>query len=197
MEPDHRPVSENIISLTLEIVFLLTGEDYKVVGKSSEFANKGILGPKGACSAKMPTLSSRSVMADKKVLEVSNKIIHLLTGEVWRFLGHAAVFDDVVKENLQTVNSPGSSEVFYNKMTRATIKQEPILFEEGDLPRADISEPSDDTEATGRLTEKTIAPRLGRSPNNVEGHTQTQSTSKLKAEPQVREEENICKSPAV
>lgn len=26
MEPDHRPVSEDIISLTLEIVFLLTGE---------------------------------------------------------------------------------------------------------------------------------------------------------------------------
>ncbi|XP_040178265.1 zinc finger protein 16-like [Rana temporaria] len=174
MEPDHRPVSEDIISLTLEIVFLLTGEDYKVVGKSSEFANKGILGSKGVKRPMVPP-TPRSMTADKKVLEVSNKIIHLLTGEVWRFLGHVAVCNEVVKENLKTIISPGSSKVSYNKTTLGKIKQEPPLFEDNDLPCANIPKPPCHAEANNRLMEKRIVSRL--------------SAFELKAECEISEEE--------
>ncbi|XP_072279642.1 uncharacterized protein [Pyxicephalus adspersus] len=130
--------------------------------------------------------TSRSMTADKKVLEVSNKLIHLLTGEVWRFLGRATMCNEMVKENLQTIISPGSSDVPYNKNTVATIKQEPSLFEE-DLPHADLTNSSCNTVA--RLMERRSPSYPRRAADQKDDYAQTQNTSALKEEPEACEDE--------
>ncbi|XP_018424873.1 PREDICTED: gastrula zinc finger protein XlCGF48.2-like [Nanorana parkeri] len=70
---DKSHVTERILSLTLEIIYLLTGEGYTVVNKSSSQVTPG----------SHPHLPGRSTRINsKKILEVTNKIIELLTGEV-------------------------------------------------------------------------------------------------------------------
>ncbi|KAG9466754.1 hypothetical protein GDO78_016176 [Eleutherodactylus coqui] len=56
-------MAESIFTLTLEILFWLTGEDYTVVKKTSS----------DVCQAPIN---------EQKILELTNKMIELLTGEV-------------------------------------------------------------------------------------------------------------------
>ncbi|PIO13887.1 hypothetical protein AB205_0084550, partial [Aquarana catesbeiana] len=78
MEKDRN----KILGITLEILYLLTGEDYVVVKKSGE---DQILGAQ--CRAQItttgPPLSFMSTerSSDQKIMELTNKIIDLLTGE--------------------------------------------------------------------------------------------------------------------
>ncbi|XP_073444423.1 uncharacterized protein [Dendrobates tinctorius] len=117
-------VTEVILNITLEIIHLLTGEDYTVVRKAS-----------GECvtSSNYPNISSGWRMAQKpiienplphslinvnneqKILDLTNKIIELLTGEVpircqdvsvhfsmeeWEFIeGHKDLYKDVMMED--------------------------------------------------------------------------------------------------
>ncbi|XP_077322717.1 oocyte zinc finger protein XlCOF8.4-like isoform X1 [Lithobates pipiens] len=73
MEEIQSHMTERILDLTLEIIYLLTGEDYKVVKKIS--------------GDPPPHCLTTEVTSAKKILEVINKIIDLLTGEVRRILG--------------------------------------------------------------------------------------------------------------
>ncbi|XP_077322155.1 uncharacterized protein LOC143955905 [Lithobates pipiens] len=82
MEEDRSHMTEKIIKLTLEIIYLLTGEDYVVVKKSSGEPISG-----GWSRAQSPTMvppppspiPERS--KEQKILELTTMMVHLLTGE--------------------------------------------------------------------------------------------------------------------
>ncbi|XP_069837088.1 oocyte zinc finger protein XlCOF22-like [Dendropsophus ebraccatus] len=91
MDKDKNTMAERILKLTLEIIYLVTGEDYTVVKKTS---NKYVT-PRsqhngtGCCSENfspttMPPTQSliQEEIHERKILEITNKIIELLTGEV-------------------------------------------------------------------------------------------------------------------
>ncbi|XP_053306995.1 gastrula zinc finger protein XlCGF53.1-like [Spea bombifrons] len=84
------PVAEKIWSLTLEIISLLSGEDYMIVRKPSDCVppSDGPLvsdGPPGTRSPS-PVPPPHSLTHDRnreqKILELTNKMMSLLTGEV-------------------------------------------------------------------------------------------------------------------
>ncbi|XP_075071147.1 uncharacterized protein LOC142160099 isoform X1 [Mixophyes fleayi] len=110
MEKDRDKMTERILNLTLEIIYLLTGE----------------------CSVTVPPPHSliHERDNDQKILELTNKIIQLLTGEVpircedttvyfsteeWEYLeGHKDLYKGVMMKNHQTLTSPDSS-ISYNE----------------------------------------------------------------------------------
>ncbi|PIO13886.1 hypothetical protein AB205_0084550, partial [Aquarana catesbeiana] len=107
MEKDRN----KILGITLEILYLLTGEDYVVVKKSGE---DQILGAQ--CRAQItttgPPLSFMSTerSSDQKIMELTNKIIDLLTGEEWEYLeGHKDLYKDFMMENQPPFTSPDGS----------------------------------------------------------------------------------------
>uniref|UniRef100_A0A8C5M854 C2H2-type domain-containing protein n=1 Tax=Leptobrachium leishanense TaxID=445787 RepID=A0A8C5M854_9ANUR len=87
-------MTERILDLTLEVNYLLTGEDYIVVKRCSEpdLQSSSPLASDVPCRTQSPgrKTSPHSLIHernnDHKILEMTNKIIHLLTGEVWKYL---------------------------------------------------------------------------------------------------------------
>ncbi|XP_063804872.1 oocyte zinc finger protein XlCOF7.1-like [Pseudophryne corroboree] len=121
-------MSENILNITLEIIYLLTGEDYIVVKKTTgERVTHSIrlCGSGGLRRTQSPILvpPPHSLIHerhnDQKILELTNKIIQLLTGEVpvrcedisvyvsmdeWEYIeGYRGLYEDVMMENHQTL----------------------------------------------------------------------------------------------
>ncbi|XP_069812831.1 oocyte zinc finger protein XlCOF7.1-like [Dendropsophus ebraccatus] len=118
MKRDRNKMAERIITLTLEILFRLTGEDYTVVKKASS----GRCGAPG-CEGWGRTLSPipgpliHEEMEEEKILEVTNKMVELLSGEVpircqdvavyfsmeeWEYVeGHKDQYKDVMLEDQQ------------------------------------------------------------------------------------------------
>ncbi|XP_075073083.1 uncharacterized protein LOC142161403 [Mixophyes fleayi] len=113
MDKDRDHVTERILKYTLEIIYLLTGEDYLPVKKSGECVT-----PRGSQSSIMEPPPHSPVHKrdnDQNILELTNKIIQLLTGEVpircqdvtvyfsmeeWEYLeGHEDLYKDVMMEN--------------------------------------------------------------------------------------------------
>ncbi|XP_073453628.1 oocyte zinc finger protein XlCOF7.1-like isoform X1 [Aquarana catesbeiana] len=74
MEANCTNLTERILRLTLEIIYLLTGEDKLVVKKTSGDGDYSILIP-------LHSLLVPGRNNEKKILEVTQKIIGLLTGE--------------------------------------------------------------------------------------------------------------------
>ncbi|XP_063814134.1 zinc finger protein 17-like [Pseudophryne corroboree] len=127
---DKGQIPERILNLTLEILYLLTGEDYIVVKKSGDSVTPSSCPrvPGGLSRTQSPIAvpSPHSLIHgrhnDQKILELTNKIIQLLTGEVpqgnedvslnfsmeeWERLGRDTVnnMDDLMVENHQTLRS--------------------------------------------------------------------------------------------
>ncbi|XP_072280821.1 uncharacterized protein [Pyxicephalus adspersus] len=121
MDIHRSPVTENIISLTLEIVHLLTGEDYGVVRRSDEGA---VASSSSRIIQPAPPSLTRDMENDKKILEVSNKIIHLLTGEVWKFLGHTVLYNELIIESHQNVTTLDSPKYCQPETTPNKVKEE-------------------------------------------------------------------------
>ncbi|XP_077322443.1 uncharacterized protein LOC143956171 isoform X2 [Lithobates pipiens] len=113
MEADCKRLSEQILRLTLDIIYLLTGEDYIVVKKT----------PGGEHNSIMASVHSLSIpKSNKKILEATNRIIELLTREVpircqdvtvyfsmeeWEYLeGHKDLYKDVMMDNQPPLTSP-------------------------------------------------------------------------------------------
>ncbi|PIO38579.1 hypothetical protein AB205_0114960 [Aquarana catesbeiana] len=110
MEEKRGHMTKRILDLTLEIIYLLTGEDYGPIKKLSE--------PRSP-------LSMIFKESEKKILEVTQKIIDLLTGEVpircqdvtvyfsmeeWEYIeGHKDLYKDVMMENRPPLTSPAES----------------------------------------------------------------------------------------
>ncbi|XP_018430657.1 PREDICTED: gastrula zinc finger protein XlCGF53.1-like [Nanorana parkeri] len=86
MDRGHLP--ERILNLTLEIICLLTGENYMVVKRSGDQAGGFSLsdGLGGRTPSPISTLPPRSLIQEsnnkQKILELTNQIIELLAGEV-------------------------------------------------------------------------------------------------------------------
>ncbi|XP_063818981.1 oocyte zinc finger protein XlCOF7.1-like isoform X7 [Pseudophryne corroboree] len=135
MDKDRSHMTEGIVNLSLEIIYLMIGEDYTVVKKTSGECKKPSSHP---CVSGGWSRTRRPITVppphsliherdnDQKILELTNKIIQLLTGEVpircqdvtvylsmeeWEYLqGHKDMYKDVMMENHLTLTSlDGSS----------------------------------------------------------------------------------------
>ncbi|KAM4033794.1 gastrula zinc finger protein XlCGF66.1-like isoform 2-T2 [Anomaloglossus baeobatrachus] len=128
MEKGKSLMAERILSLTLEIIYLLTGEDSTVVITSSGepvTPNNGPIVSGGSSrtigDTKEP--STHPLLNDrKKILELTNKITELLTGEApiryqdvavyfsmeeWEYVeGHKDLYKDVMIGNYLLLTSP-------------------------------------------------------------------------------------------
>ncbi|XP_077322716.1 gastrula zinc finger protein XlCGF66.1-like [Lithobates pipiens] len=130
MDEIERHVTDRMLDLTLEIIYLLTGEDYKVVKKTSgdPLTPSSRLHRTSPITVPPPHCLTTEVTRAKKILEVTNKIIDLLTGEVpircqdvavyfsmeeWEYLeGHKDLYKDVMMENQPPLTSPGKRRLY-------------------------------------------------------------------------------------
>uniref|UniRef100_A0A8C5PSW6 C2H2-type domain-containing protein n=1 Tax=Leptobrachium leishanense TaxID=445787 RepID=A0A8C5PSW6_9ANUR len=134
MNPDtaRDPLSQRILDLTLEMIFLLTGEDHMVV-KIHEMvsdSSRPQISEGGYCRSQSfntepPPHSGIHEQNHEKILELNNKIIRLLTGEVpircedvtvylsmeeWEYVErHKDLYEDVMMEDHQPVITPDKS----------------------------------------------------------------------------------------
>ncbi|XP_077111207.1 oocyte zinc finger protein XlCOF29-like [Ranitomeya variabilis] len=82
MDMDRDKMAERILHLTLEILFRLTGEDYTVVKKtSSDPVSEGWGRPLSPITGPPPHPLIHEDINDHKILELTYKMIELLTGE--------------------------------------------------------------------------------------------------------------------
>ncbi|XP_073537041.1 uncharacterized protein [Phyllobates terribilis] len=130
MDGDRENMVERILHLTLEILFGLTGEDYTVVKKTSSENHQALVSegwgkPLSPITGPPPLLLIHEFIKDEKILELTYKMIELLTGEVpircqdvtihfsmeeWEYLeGHKYLYKDVMVEVPQPLTSPDLS----------------------------------------------------------------------------------------
>ncbi|KAM3940510.1 uncharacterized protein RB166_000462 [Leptodactylus fuscus] len=98
MERDRNKMAESLLNLTLEIIYQLTGEDYTVVKKTSSGCCQTLVfdGWRGTLSpipGPPPHPLKHEEINGEKILELTNKMLELLTGEVTLLgmLGHYTV----------------------------------------------------------------------------------------------------------
>ncbi|XP_077345860.1 uncharacterized protein LOC143989556 [Lithobates pipiens] len=115
MEEDRSHMTERILNLTLEIIYLLTGERFPLV-KSGDHMTITV----PPCDSLKPERHNM-----EKILEVTKKMMELLTGEVpircqdvtvyfsmeeWEYLeGHKDLYKDVMMDNQPPLTSPDGS----------------------------------------------------------------------------------------
>ncbi|XP_077112801.1 uncharacterized protein LOC143768033 [Ranitomeya variabilis] len=146
---------ERILHLTLEILFRLTGEDYTVVKKtSSERCQDPVSEGWGRPLSPITGPPSHPLIHEDinhhKILELTYKMIELLTGEVpircqdvsvyfsmeeWEYLeGHKDLYKDVMMEDPQLLTSPDLS----SKRTTPERCPHPLLPEDYKLEDLDV-----------------------------------------------------------
>ncbi|XP_073521338.1 uncharacterized protein [Phyllobates terribilis] len=156
MDTDRDKMVERILYLNLEILFQLTGEDYKVVKKTSsercqDPVSEGWEKPLSPSTGPPPHLLMHEDINDQKILELTYKMIELLTGEVpircqdvavyfsmeeWECLeGHKDLYKDVMMEVPQPLTSPDLS----SKRTTPERCPRPLLPQ--DCKQEDLSVP--------------------------------------------------------
>ncbi|XP_077112378.1 uncharacterized protein LOC143767747 [Ranitomeya variabilis] len=127
---DRDKMAERILHLTLEILFCLTGEDYTVVKKTSSERCQDPVSeewerPLSPITGPPPHSLIYEDLKDQKIIELTYKMIELLTGEVpircqdvavyfsmeeWEYLeGHKDLYKDVMMEVPQPLTSPDLS----------------------------------------------------------------------------------------
>ncbi|XP_073468194.1 uncharacterized protein [Aquarana catesbeiana] len=115
MEEDRSHMTKKILNLTLEIIYLLTGERFPLV-KSGDHMTITV----PPCDSLKPERHNM-----QKILEVTKKMMELLTGEVpircqdvtvyfsmeeWEYLeGHKYLYKDVMMDNQPPLTSPDGS----------------------------------------------------------------------------------------
>ncbi|XP_044154719.1 zinc finger protein 260-like [Bufo gargarizans] len=132
MDRNRDKMPESIINLTLEILFRLTGEDYTIVKKTSRERcqapmSKGWIRTLSPIIGPPPHPLMHEEINRKKILELTNKMIELLTGEVpircqdvtiyfsmeeWEYLeGHKDLYKDVMMDDHQSLTPPVKEEI--------------------------------------------------------------------------------------
>ncbi|XP_077113040.1 uncharacterized protein LOC143768232 [Ranitomeya variabilis] len=127
MDMERDKMAERILHLTLEILLRLTGEDYTVVKKTSsercqDPVSEGLGRPLSPITGPPPHPLIHEDINDQKILELTYKMIELLTGQVpircqdvavyfsmeeWEYLaGHKDVYKDIIMEVPQPLTSP-------------------------------------------------------------------------------------------
>ncbi|KAM4012117.1 gastrula zinc finger protein XlCGF66.1-like [Anomaloglossus baeobatrachus] len=129
MNKDKDQIMEKILNLSLEIIFHLTGEDYTLVKTSSDHCQAPVCEGRGGTLRPIPGPPPHprihEDINDQKILELTNKMLELLTGEVpircqdvtvyfsmeeWEYLeGHKERYKEVMMEEPQPRTSPGLS----------------------------------------------------------------------------------------
>ncbi|XP_073408600.1 uncharacterized protein [Dendrobates tinctorius] len=158
MERNSEKMAERILHLTLEIIFQLTGEDYTVVKKTSsercqDPESEGLGRPLIPITGPPPHPLIHEDINDQNILELTYKMIELLTGEVpircqdvavyfsmeeWEYLkGHKDLYKDVMMEVPQPLISPDLS----SKRTTREICPHPLLPQ--DCKQEDPNVPQD------------------------------------------------------
>ncbi|XP_077112637.1 uncharacterized protein LOC143767956 isoform X2 [Ranitomeya variabilis] len=147
MDMDKEKMAEEILHLTLEILFRLTGEDYTVVKKTSsdrcqDPVSEGCGRPLSPIMGPPHHHLIHEDINDQKILEHIYKMIELLTGEVpircqdvavyfsmeeWEYLeGHRDLYKNVIMEVPQPLTSPDLS----SKRTTPERYPRPLLPED-------------------------------------------------------------------
>ncbi|XP_075206931.1 oocyte zinc finger protein XlCOF8.4-like [Anomaloglossus baeobatrachus] len=159
MDKDRDKMAERILHLTLEILFRLTGEDYTVVKKTSsercqDPVSEGWGRPLSPITGPPPHPLIHEDINDQKILELTYKMIELLTGEVpircqdvtvyfsmeeWEYLeGHKDLYKNVMMEVPQPLTSPDLS----SEKTTPERCPRPLLPQ--DCKQEDLDVPQDD-----------------------------------------------------
>ncbi|XP_063805737.1 uncharacterized protein LOC134984009 [Pseudophryne corroboree] len=108
MDKDRSHTTERILNLTLEIIYLLTGEVYTVVKNTSGdhktlCSHPRVSGGLSRTQSPIPVPPPHSVIherhTDQKILELTNKIIQLLTGEEWEYIDRGEENHSVPQED--------------------------------------------------------------------------------------------------
>ncbi|KAG9465383.1 hypothetical protein GDO78_018411 [Eleutherodactylus coqui] len=129
MEKEKNNMARSVLNLTLEILFQLTGKDYTVVKKaSSDCCRAPVCDEWGRPLSPIMGPSPHPLIHEdinvQKILQLTNKMIELLTGEVpircqdvavyfsmeeWEYLeGHKDLYKDAMMETRQPLPSPGN-----------------------------------------------------------------------------------------
>ncbi|XP_066461346.1 zinc finger protein 605-like isoform X1 [Eleutherodactylus coqui] len=139
MEKNRNKMAESVFNLTLEILIQLTGEDYTVVKKTSSNGCRapvcdGWGRPLSPITGSPPHPLIHEDINVQKILELTNKMIELLTGEVpircqdvavyfsmeeWEYLeGHKDLYKEAMMETRQPLPSPGPYRIDSSKMEK-------------------------------------------------------------------------------
>ncbi|XP_040278921.1 oocyte zinc finger protein XlCOF8.4-like isoform X3 [Bufo bufo] len=122
MGEDRNLMAARILDLTLEIIYLITGEDYKIVKKSSgECLTPHVSGEWSRTPGAIIEPPLYSLIHEQKILELTNRITELLTREVpircqdvtvyfsmeeWEYLEeHKDLYKDVIMKDHQPLTS--------------------------------------------------------------------------------------------
>ncbi|XP_075704746.1 uncharacterized protein LOC142714054 isoform X3 [Rhinoderma darwinii] len=126
MDKDRNEMSRRILDFTLEIIYLLSGEEYTIVKKTSGDCTTPIIHESGGWSSSPITEPPpHSRIHEKKILELICKMTELLTGEVpircqdvtvylsmeeWEYLeGHKDLYEEVMMEDYRPRTSQDGS----------------------------------------------------------------------------------------
>ncbi|XP_075703191.1 uncharacterized protein LOC142667534 [Rhinoderma darwinii] len=125
MDKDRNEMSRRILDFTLEIIYLLSGEEYTIVKKTSGDCTTPIIHESGGWSSSPITEPPPHSGIHEKILELIYKMTELLTGEVpircqdvtvyfsmeeWEYLeGHKDLYADVMMENYRPRTSQDGS----------------------------------------------------------------------------------------
>ncbi|XP_073411744.1 uncharacterized protein [Dendrobates tinctorius] len=158
LEMDRDKMAERILHLTLEILFQLTGEDYTVVKKTSsercqDPVSEGWGRPLSPITGPPPHPLIHEDINNQKILQVTYKMIELLTGEVpircqdvsvyfsmeeWEYFeGHRDLYKNGMMEIPQPLTSPDLSSM------RTTPERDPHPLLPQDCKQEDPNVPQD------------------------------------------------------
>ncbi|XP_077112053.1 uncharacterized protein LOC143767527 [Ranitomeya variabilis] len=172
MDGDRDKMAERILHLTLEILFRLTGEDYTVVKKTSsercqDPVSEGWGRPLSPIIGPPPHPLIHEDINDQKILELTYKMIELLTGEVpirfqdvtiffsmeeWEYLEeHKDLYKDIIMEVPQSLTSPVLSRTTPERCPRPLLPQD-CKQEDPNVPQDDQGEDVTDINTTETYT---------------------------------------------
>ncbi|XP_040284970.1 gastrula zinc finger protein XlCGF66.1-like isoform X2 [Bufo bufo] len=116
---DRKEISRRILDFTLEIISLLSGEDYTIVKKTS--GGTSIIHESEGWS-RTPITEPPPLIHEQKILELTHKMMELLTGEVpvrcqdvavyfsmeeWEYVeGHKDLYKEAMMEAPRPLTSP-------------------------------------------------------------------------------------------
>ncbi|XP_069615633.1 zinc finger protein 1 homolog [Ranitomeya imitator] len=126
MEQDRSHMAAQILDLTLEIIYWITGDDHTVVKTSSgECVTPRVSGGRSRTPSDITEPPPHSLINEQEILELTHRITELLSGEVpircqdvtvyfsmeeWEYIeGHKDLYKDVMMEDHQLLTSPDES----------------------------------------------------------------------------------------
>ncbi|CAN2391010.1 hypothetical protein PRIEUP_LOCUS1049, partial [Pristimantis euphronides] len=151
-------MAESVLHLTLEILYQLTGEDYTVVKTSSDRCRAPVCEGRGRPLSPITGPPPHPLIHEdinvQKILELTNKMLELLTGEVpircqdvtvyfsmeeWEYVeGHKDLYEEAMMEDQQPLPSPDLS----SKRTTPERCPRPLLPQDQQLlyPDKDVTD---------------------------------------------------------